>query len=114
MKSKADRSLMALAKRIRMAGWLHILLNAVTIGFAVVTANRLIPLFLAIGLVVFAIPGVIAGIGLIKTRPWSRLTAIVMSILNLCTLPLGPFVGIYSIVVLFDRRTDQILSKGVP
>jgi hypothetical protein len=113
MYSKADRLLMVLAKRIRIVGWLQILLNAVTIGFAVVAASKLIPLFLAIGLVVFAIPGFIAGVGLIKSRPWSRLAAIVMSVLNLSTLPLGPFIGVYSIIVLLDRRTERILSGTV-
>ena len=109
-----DTSLVLLARRIKLVGWLQILLNVVTIGFAVATVNRLLPLFLAVGLVVFATPGIVAGVGLIKRKPWSRLTAIVMSILNLTTLPFGPFVGIYSMIVLFDRRTEQILSRNVP
>ena len=108
-----DTSLLILARRIKLVGWLQILLNAVTIGFAVVTVNRLLPLFLAAGLVVFATPGIVAGVGLIKSKPWSRLTAIVMSILNLITLPLGPFVGIYSLIVLFDKRADQIHRRDV-
>lgn len=64
-------------------------------------------------LVVVSLPALIAGIGLLKMRPWARIVGIIVAVLNLLNVPLGTIVGIYALWVLFSRETEQILS-GAP
>ena len=59
---------------------------------------------------VFSLPGLIAGIGLLKFRPWARILAIVLAVLNLLNFPLGTALGIYALVVLLKTETIQLFE----
>lgn len=63
-------------------------------------------------LVIVSLPGLIAGIGLLKMRPWARIVGIVVAVLSLLNIPLGTIVGVYGLWVLFSRETEQILSDA--
>ncbi|MCU0506871.1 MAG: hypothetical protein MUC34_00460 [Anaerolineae bacterium] len=52
---------------------------------------------------VLALPGLLAGIGLLKRKNWGRVLAIVVSFLNLLNFPLGTLLGGYSLWVLFQE-----------
>ena len=66
-------------------------------------------------LIVLSVPGIIAGIGLLKMRPWARILALVMGIIDLLDIPLGTALGIYTLwalmsddaVALFQRQTSS-------
>jgi hypothetical protein len=60
---------------------------------------------------VFSVPGVIGGIGLLKFREWSRILVIVLSALNLISIPFGTALGIYGLWVLTKDET-RALFKG--
>jgi hypothetical protein len=64
-------------------------------------------------LVVVSLPGLIAGIGLLKMRPWARIVGIIVAILSLLNIPLGTIVGVYGLWVLFNKETEQLLESGV-
>ncbi|MDX1583948.1 MAG: hypothetical protein R3338_10150 [Thermoanaerobaculia bacterium] len=64
------------------------------------TALSLIAMVISTIFVVLAIPSFLAGIGLLKFRPWARILAIVLGILNLFNVPFGTILGIYTIVIL--------------
>jgi hypothetical protein len=72
-----------------------------------------------IGVVVFliilvlSIPGVIAGIGLLKYRPWSRMLTIVLSALHLFSVPVGTALGIYGLWVLLQPNTEALFQNNV-
>jgi len=63
-------------------------------------------------LVVVSLPGLVAGIGLLKMRPWARIVGIVVAILSLLNIPLGTIVGVYGLWVLFSKETEQLLSES--
>jgi hypothetical protein len=63
-------------------------------------------------LVVVALPGLVAGIGLLKMRPWARVVGIVVAILSLFNIPLGTIVGVYGLWVLFSKETEQLLANA--
>ena len=44
---------------------------------------------LAILIFTLSVPGIIAGVGLLKCRPWARILTIVLSVLNLVVVPFG-------------------------
>ena len=97
-------------KHISIVGRLHVALNLISIGLAVLFALYFDALFLPLAIILFSIPGIVAGFALLKQKPWSRIFGIVMAILNLLTAPHGTIIGIYSIIVLFDSRAVEQLD----
>ena len=64
-------------------------------------------------LVLTALPGLIAGVGLLRLRPWARILAIVVAILNLIHIPIGTAVGIYALWVLLSRETEGLFTGSL-
>jgi hypothetical protein len=62
--------------------------------------------------IVFSLPGIIGGIGLLKLQGWAKIIVLIISFLGLLNFPIGTAVGIYSIWVLFDKRTEKIFAKS--
>jgi hypothetical protein len=67
-------------------------------------------------LVILALPGLVAGIGLLQFRPWARILAIVLGVLHLIHIPLGTIFGIYTLWVLLNKQTEPLFgsSPSVP
>ena len=63
-------------------------------------------------IIVLSLPGVIGGIGLLKQQNWARILILIKAFLDLVSFPLGTAVGIYSIWVLFDKRTTKIFAES--
>ena len=57
-----------------------------------------------------SVPGIIAGIGLLKRRPWARILTIVLSVLNLINIPFGTLLGIYGLWVLLSRNIGPLFD----
>ena len=55
-------------------------------------------------LVVLGGPGLAAGYGLLHRKPWARMLALVLGILNLVNIPIGTVMGVYTLWVLLDDR----------
>ena len=58
-------------------------------------------------------PGLAAGYGLLKFKPWARILGIVLSALNLINIPLGTMLGAYGLWVLFSSDTERLFD-GAP
>jgi hypothetical protein len=65
---------------------------------------------LAAFFLIVSVPGIIAGIGLLKYRNWARILAIVLAVLNLLNIPFGTIVGIYALWVLFSKDTEALFT----
>ncbi len=65
---------------------------------------------IAIFLIVISLPGVIAGIGLLKFRPWARILAIIIGALHLLSFPFGTALGVYTLVVLLNAEAPAIFG----
>jgi hypothetical protein len=61
-------------------------------------------------LLVVSLPGFVAGIGLLKFKPWARILTIVLSALNLINFPLGTIVGIYGLYVLLSEEGARLFA----
>ena len=59
-------------------------------------------------ILVMSVPQLIAGVGLLKFRPWARILGIVVAVLGLMHVPLGTLVGIYGLWVLFSGETEAL------
>jgi hypothetical protein len=65
-------------------------------------------------ILVLSVPGVIAGIGLLKFRPWSRMLTIVLSALDLLNVPFGTALGIYGLWVLLSPPGEALFRDQPP
>ncbi len=60
----------------------------------------------AVVVALWPIPGFVAGIGLLKRRPWARTLAVILAIPILASIPVGTALGAYSVwVLLFNEET---------
>jgi len=66
--------------------------------------------FAAIVILIFSLPGLIGGIGLLMKASWSRVYMIVISALHLLHIPLGTALGIYGLWILTKPETEALLS----
>ena len=72
------------------------------------------PVIGVVGLVIcgfvllLSLPGLIAGFGLLRFRPWARMLAIVLSALDLPGVPIGTALGVYGLWVLLQPETERL------
>jgi hypothetical protein len=72
------------------------------------------PILGVIGLVIsgfvllLSLPGIIAGFGLLRFRPWARILGIVLSALDLPGVPIGTALGVYGLWVLLQPETERL------
>jgi len=60
---------------------------------------------------ILSLPGLIAGIGLLKFRPWGRILGIVISALDLIHVPFGTALGVYGLWVLLSNETEALFRN---
>jgi hypothetical protein len=124
------------AQHVKILGILHIVLGSLGIlagiivllvmggiaGLVGVTDHSpdsavAIPILSGIGGLVFLIlvcislPGLIAGFGLLQFRPWARILTIIISALELFSIPFGTALGIYGFWVLLKPETEQLFTQ---
>jgi len=110
---------------LSVLGWLYILGNAVFLaigilgvvflaGIGVVSedpeAFKVLSVIGSVGAIFFtvlAVPGLIAGVGLLKRRSWARILALVIAVLSLFNFPIGTAVSIYAIWVLLQTDVSE-------
>jgi len=63
-------------------------------------------------LVVLSIPGLVAGIGLLRCKRWSRVLALIVGAFDLLDIPFGTALGVYSFWVLLQDDTLQVFEGG--
>ena len=113
-------------QHVQILGWTHIILGVLGILLAVLlgvflvgigmisgdtTANNILLVIAIITggfLALVSVPGVVAGIGLLGTRRWARVLAIILGILNLPGFPIGTLLGAYTLYVMLDDETSTL------
>lgn len=116
---------------IKITGWLNIIfsimtvlgalcLSAILAGSGLIsgdqTAINVLSIIssVAVGMaILFSVPEFIAGIGVLKYKPWARILMIILGIFDLLAFPiiLPALFGIYTLWVMFNPET-QLLFEG--
>lgn len=114
---------------VKVLGWLHIgvnlflvamgaiaLLLLAGIGFATgdAVASRVLAIVGTVGAAFFfvlAVPGFVAGYGLLTHRSWGRILALVVGILNLLNFPIGTAIGVYTFWVLLQQGAEEYFAS---
>ena len=93
--------------RIRLLAWIYLVMCGVSLTVGIVVVIGLLlsrdpqrdsallfvgPVFLAMG-VLFFLPGLIGGLGLLRGKAWARAIIIILSILILLLFPVGTALG---------------------
>jgi hypothetical protein len=122
-----------MATHVRILGILHIVFGVMGLLFALVLllifggvagvvrmsdqgpdAQVAVPILAAIGTFVFfvllilSLPGIIAGIGLLQFRPWARILTIVLSALELMSVPFGTAIDLWSLGAALEGRRGTV------
>lgn len=63
-------------------------------------------------LIVLSIPGLVAGIWLLRRRPWARMLTLIVGAFDLIDIPLGTALGVYSFWVLLHDDTIRIFDAN--
>ena len=116
---------------VQILAWIFIVLNAFTLLMGVLGllafmglgifagiggAFEALPIVGGLGVFLFlvvlalSLPGLLAGIGLLTYAPWSRILAIVLSILHLFNFPVGTALAVYGLYVLFNPETSHLFG----
>lgn len=114
---------------IAIVGWLHIIGNVLFLVLGVLSflfmagiglatgdpiATRILGVIGAVGalfFVVLALPGLVAGVGLLTRQSWSRMLAIVVGFLSLVNIPVGTAIGLYTLWVLFQPNAADYFAS---
>jgi hypothetical protein len=114
--------------RIRLLAWIYLVMCGVSLTVGIVVVIGLLvsrdpqrdsallfvgPVFLAMG-VLFFLPGLIGGLGLLRGKAWARAIIIILSILILLLFPVGTALGGFGLWVLLGREGEQSLARGRP
>ncbi len=62
-------------------------------------------------IVVFSLPGIITGVGLLQYREWARILGIVLAAISLPGVPFGTAMGIYGLWVLLNGETVRLFAN---
>jgi hypothetical protein len=113
-----------LRTHVPILGWLLIAGNAIFLVIAALSLTFLIGIgflsgdaeaariltFIAIitaGLFgTLSLPGIVAGIGLLRRAAWGRILALIVGFLSLINFPIGTAIGIYAIWVLLQSEAE--------
>ncbi len=71
---------------------------------------RIIGLIASSFLAVIGLPQIVGGLGLIQHKEWARILMLVVSFISLPHVPFGTFLGVYTMVVLFNRETVALFQ----
>jgi hypothetical protein len=115
-----------LRQHLTILGWLHL----AAAGFAILIGGFVFVLLTSIGLAIhereagtilsivaaavaglllfLSLPGLLAGYGLLRRRPWARVLAIVVGALHLYNIPIGTALGIYTFIILADPNAAAL------
>ena len=113
---------------VKILGWLHIVANGLMLVIGVLTFFFLVtlgmfindpqaqPILAIVGtvagllMVALAIPGLIAGFGLLQRRNWARILALVLAVFALPNFPLGTAMGVYTGFVLLQSAASEYFA----
>ena len=79
-----------------------------------VPAVGIVGAIIVVLIVVFSLPGIITGIGLLHYREWARILGIVLAAISLPGVPFGTALGIYGLWVLLNAETVRLFASQRP
>lgn len=121
---------------VPVLGWLNIAVNAMLLALGLcglvffmgigfipfvdtgdAVALGILSLIGTIGLLFFAVlalPGILAGYGLLRRKKWGQILAIIVGFLSLFNFPIGTIIGAYALFVLLQNSANEYFAGEEP
>jgi hypothetical protein len=61
---------------------------------------------------VFAVPGIVAGVGLFMKKNWGRILTLIIGFLKILDFPLGTALGVYTAVILLREDAPAYFRES--
>ncbi len=119
-----------LHQHVTIVAWLHIIADGLFllmgcfvffllagIGVAI-NESEATPILAVIGLctgsfmILLALPGIIAGIALLKRKAWGRILGIAVGVFSLINIPIGTLIGGYTLYVLLQESAPAYFASA--
>jgi hypothetical protein len=119
---------------VTIVGWFHIILGAFSLLFGLCgllffmgigaiagangdpTATGVLGIIGMVSLLLFgalALPGMLAGFGLLKRQRWGQVLGVLVGFFNLFNIPIGTAIGVYTLFVLLQTSAnDYFAAQG--
>lgn len=115
-------------QHVTILGWLHIVANCIFlaiglcgfllfVGIGFITDDPtamgilgIVGLVALLFFVALAVPGILAGYGLLKRQKWGQILAIIVGFLSLVNFPVGTVIGIYTLFVLLQEAATETFA----
>ena len=119
-------------KHVKLVAWLLIInsgllvLAAIGVLFSItltglfsgeivgIVVAPIVAIVVATIMVLVAVPGLLAGKGLLEGKGWARVLAMVLAALNFFSFPLGTALCVYTFWVLWGKDADPVFEAGYP
>ncbi len=75
-----------------------------------IAITSLVGSIIALIILVLSLPGLIAGIGLLRLQPWSRILTLILAVFDLMAIPVGTAFGLYTIWVLLQDESVALFE----
>jgi hypothetical protein len=75
---------------------------------------RVIGILISSFLGLISLPQIVGGLGLLGYKEWARILMLVISFISLPNVPFGTFLGVYTMVILFNRETVRMFQVLPP
>lgn len=116
-------------QHVTILGWLYVAMNALMVVIALMAfafmvgggvisgdpeamaVTTLVGFGVSAFMLLFAVPGFLAGYGLLKQKSWARTLAFVLAVLNVFSFPIGTAVAVYTFWVLMQ---DEVVAQFTP
>jgi hypothetical protein len=76
-----------------------------------ITVTMIVATVVAGGFTIVSLPGIIAGVGLLKFKNWARILVLVIAVLNLFNLPFGTALSVYCFWVLLNGDAAELFDE---
>lgn len=106
----------ALGVLVAMATFMFIVGGGLLAGLISGEEDIVIPITFFVGtavsmwLLIISVPGIVGGIGVLRHQSWARYLILVLSVVELFSIPFGTAVGVYSIWVLVQVETAKLFK----
>lgn len=102
---------------LAIGGFLFMLLTGVGVASGEAEAMRVLGVVgtsLGVFLAALAVPGLLAGYGLLTRKTWGCVLAVVVAVLGLIHFPIGTAIGIYALWVLLQTSATEYFETPAP
>ncbi len=117
-------------KHVKIIAWIHLVLGGLVLLTALLAfvtvlfgglfsgkivaalASPIVAIVVAIVIGLFALPGLLAGKGLLEGKSWARVLAMVLAVFHFTHFPLGTLFCIYSFWALWGKEVDPLFEPS--